>query len=100
MNLFLWAVAAALAKMRVIPSLLLATSALISLAFASPECTNIRDRGIKWNLDALKGPHTVSDVNKEDEGTSTNTTFEFDLCGSLPTHKGDEKDCRSGSWGK
>lgn len=82
-------------------SLLLSAGSIFDHVLASPDCGNIIADSVRWNLKSLKGRQEVSWVNTEDTGDPTNTTYRFDLCGSLGNHRDEgEKGCDTGSWGR
>lgn len=68
---------------------------------AKLECDKIATDGFTFNLDALKGPHTV--ITSVHHGTRfTNVTYSLDLCGPLKRKDDVKKEdaCPEGSWGK
>lgn len=68
---------------------------------AKLECDKIATDGFTFNLEALKGPHTV--ITSVQHGTRfTNVTYSLDLCGPLKKKDDVKKEdaCPEGSWGK
>ncbi|TLD10850.1 hypothetical protein PgNI_05523 [Pyricularia grisea] len=66
---------------------------------AKLECDKIATDGFTFNLEALKGPHTV--ITSVQHGTRfTNVTYSLDLCGPLKKKDDVKKEdaCPEGSW--
>ncbi|KAI9713341.1 MAG: hypothetical protein M1828_001434 [Chrysothrix sp. TS-e1954] len=60
------------------------------------DCNHIRVDKVDFDLNALKGPHSVYQVEKTGTGETRNRTFTFDLCKNLD-YSDRAKGCESGA---
>lgn len=86
--------------MHLLPTIGLATINLAPVVLGALDCSELLTDGVKFDISALKGPHSVIDIDDDSTGQATNTTYTFDLCAPLKRGSSEERGgCIQGAWG-
>lgn len=90
----------------ILPLSSLAAPLLLLLASAPQpvsaiECNKVKADGVRWDISALAGDHEVNHVVDRDDGTTLNTTYVFNICGTIKRkEKARRGNCNQGAWGE